>query len=76
MSENQRRIILPHMTLLEIVSAHPETEAVFKRYDRKAGVCLCCVALFDPLVSAASDHGLSLAELLADLEAAVRTKNG
>jgi iron-sulfur cluster repair protein YtfE (RIC family) len=64
------KFISPGMTLLDVVAAYPETEAVFKRYDGKAGVCLCCQALFEPLKEVARKYGLDLAELLAELEAA------
>jgi len=60
------------MTILEIVSLHPRTEAVFKEYDIQAGVCLCCQALFEPLCETAETFGLNLGLLLDDLNKAVR----
>jgi len=60
------------MTVLNIVSKHRKTEAVFKNYDKKAGVCICCHALFEPLSKVALRYGLNLEELLEDLEDAVR----
>lgn len=63
--------IHPHMTILDVVSRYRRTEVVFKRYDEKAGVCLCCVALFDPLEDVAEKYRLNLERLLADLEAIV-----
>ena len=60
------------MTILDVVSTYRQTEAVFKRYDEKAGGCLCCQALFDPLKDLAQRYGLDLAELIADLENASR----
>ena len=60
------------MTVLNIVSKHRKTEAVFKNYDKKAGVCICCRALFEPLGKVAVKYDLNLEELLEDLEAAAR----
>lgn len=65
-------IIDPDMTILDVVSRYRQTEAVFKRYDEKAGVCLCCQALFDPLKRVAQEYGLPLAELIVELENAAR----
>jgi hypothetical protein len=56
------------MTVLNIVSKHRKTEAVFKNYDKKAGVCICCQALFEPLRKVTVRYGLNLEELMADLE--------
>ena len=56
------------MTVLNIVSKYRETEAVFKNYDKKAGVCICCHALFEPLSKVAVRYGLNLEKLLEDLE--------
>lgn len=60
------------MTILDIVSRYRQTESVFKAYDEKAGVCLCCEALFDPLMNMATKYGLNLEELLSDLEIAAK----
>ncbi len=35
------------MTVLDIVSKYPETEAIFKSYDEQAGECICCQMLFE-----------------------------
>ncbi|MBN2126692.1 MAG: hypothetical protein JW821_20495 [Deltaproteobacteria bacterium] len=59
------------MTLLDVLSRYRETEAVFRRYDNKAGDCLCCKALFDSLKETARKYGLDLAGLIADLEEAI-----
>jgi hypothetical protein len=58
------------MTILDIVSSYRETEKVFKRYDEKAGICLCCNALFEPLGDVAEKFGLDLEQMLSDLEKA------
>ena len=62
--------IHPEMTVLDIVSRYGKTEAVFKNYDKQAGVCICCQALFEPLSKVAVRYGLNLQKLMADLEAA------
>jgi hypothetical protein len=68
----EKSTIDAEMTLLDVVSRYRQTEAVFKQYDEKAGVCLCCQALFDSLKDVAQRYGLDLAELIADLENASR----
>jgi len=69
-------LITPDMTLLDIVSRYRETEAVFRKYDERAGVCLCCHALFDPLKTVAERYGLDLEELVTALESAASYKRG
>ena len=60
--------IHPEMTVLDIVSSYRQTEAVFKRYDARAGECICCRALFEPLREVAKKYNLDLKRLLTDLE--------
>ena len=62
--------IQPNMTVLDVVSRHRSTVDVFKRLDRRAGVCICCQALFDPLATVAERYHLDLDGMLADLEKA------
>ncbi|MBW2096340.1 MAG: hypothetical protein JRI80_15805 [Deltaproteobacteria bacterium] len=69
---DERSIIAPEMTILDIVSKYRHTEAVFKQYDDKAGVCLCCEALFFPLKDVAHRYGLNLSELISDLKVAAK----
>jgi hypothetical protein len=57
-------------TVLDVVSEHPETEAVFKEYDKKAGECICCQALFCSLEETARRYGLDLESFIRDLRAA------
>ncbi len=64
--------ISPDMTIVDIVSRYRQTEAVFKQYDERAGVCLCCQALFDPLKEVAHKYGLNLAKLISDLKVAAK----
>lgn len=62
------RQIHPEMTVLDIVSRYGKAEAVFKRYDKQAGECICCQALFEPLNKVAVRYGLKLEKLMEDLE--------
>lgn len=55
------------MTVLDIVSTFKSTEAIFKKWDHKAGECICCNSLFDPLEVIAEKYNLELPDLLADL---------
>jgi hypothetical protein len=64
--------IRPEMTVLDIVSQHRETEAVFKRYDEKAGECICCQALFDTVQDVAEKYGLDLGQLITELKTAIK----
>ncbi|BBO70469.1 hypothetical protein DSCA_43990 [Desulfosarcina alkanivorans] len=72
MSQNAPACIDSRMTVLDIVSCHRATEAVFKAWDRRAGACICCQALFDPLWQVADRYGLDLDRLVAELNAAAR----
>jgi len=60
--------IRTEMTVLDIVSRYRKTEAVFKRYDKQAGECICCRALFEPLSKVAVRYNLKLEKLMEDLE--------
>ena len=62
--------IHPEMTVLDVVSHCRRTEGVFKRYDARAGECVCCRALFESLRDVAGKYNLDLKRLLADLESA------
>ena len=64
------RGIEPGMTVLDIVSAYSATQAVFKRWDDRAGECICCNALFDPLETVAAKYNLDLSALIQDLKKA------
>lgn len=75
MSEHEsleRGSISPEMTVLDVISRFRKTEDVFKKYDKTAGECICCQALFDPLRKVAAKYGLDLEKLLDDLESVVR----
>lgn len=68
---DEKPSIAPSMTILDIVFQFRQTEGVFKQYDEKAGVCLCCQALFEPLEEVADKYNLDLKQLIADLTNAV-----
>ncbi len=59
--------VSPEMTVLDILHRYPETEAVFRRYDERAGVCICCQALFKTLEELAEKYQLNLDQILKDL---------
>jgi len=63
-------LIRKDMTVLDIVSTFRSTQAVFKQWDEKAGECICCNALFEPLERAVAKYNLDLHTLLRDLEKA------
>ena len=63
--------IRSEMKILEVIERHPQTEAVFRKYDQQAGVCLCCQALFEPLGEMAERYHLNLETLLDDLHRAL-----
>ena len=75
-ASRERRSVGPEMTVLDVVSRFRETGGVFKKYDKSAGECICCHALFDPLRNVAAKYGLDLEKLLDDLEAAVVNGGG
>lgn len=61
------------MSVLDVLNLYRQTEAVFKQYDKQAGECICCQALFEPLQGIAERYGLELERFLADLESAAKT---
>jgi len=65
-------VINEQMTILDVVSQFRATEKVFKKYDKEAGTCLCCEALFEPLWKVAQEYGLELDRLLNDLRQAAK----
>ena len=55
------------MTVLDIVSTYSAAQEVFKRWDDRAGECICCNALFESLDAVAEKYNLDLAALVQDL---------
>ncbi len=66
--------IRPDMTVLDIVSQYRATQDVFKQWDDKAGECICCNALFEPLKAVAEKYSLDLDTLTRELETATKQK--
>lgn len=64
--------IEPGMTVLDIVSTYSAAQEVFKRWDDRAGECICCNALFESLDAVAEKYNLDLAALVQDLRNAAR----
>ena len=62
-------------TVLDLVAAHPAVEAVFRRYDAKAGCCILCEALFETIAELAAQRGLDATALTHDLFQAIDTEN-
>jgi hypothetical protein len=59
--------ISAEMTVLDIISDYPQTEAVFKSYDAKAGECICCQMLFESVESIIEKYRFDREELLEEL---------
>jgi len=68
-SSKEEKHILPEMIVLDVVSRYKGSEAIFKKYDEQAGVCICCEALFQTLREVAQKYDIHLETLLTDLEA-------
>jgi iron-sulfur cluster repair protein YtfE (RIC family) len=67
----RKESISADLTILDVVSDYPETEAIFKTYDEKAGECLCCQCLFETLQQVAETYNLDLPTLLAELNSTI-----
>jgi hypothetical protein len=64
-------VITPEMTVLDIIDRYRETEWVFKAWEEKTGVCICCQALFSSLAEAAERFGFDLKGLLNALNTVI-----
>jgi iron-sulfur cluster repair protein YtfE (RIC family) len=65
--------LTPDTSVLELVEHHPETEAVFERYTKRLGICICCECLFCSLKDVAARYELDLDELMARLNSAIES---
>ncbi len=72
-SSKEDKHILPEMTVLDVVSLYTGSEAIFRKYDEQAGVCICCQALFETLKDVVENYGLDLEKLLVDIEAIINS---
>jgi len=70
---DEKKSVHGDMTVLDVVSKYRQTEDVFKKYDEKAGECICCQALFETLKDVAEKYKLDLEKLVADLESAAHS---
>jgi len=68
---NRKKFISSGMTVLDVISKHRKTEAVFRQYDKQAGECICCQMLFEPIKNVAQKYGLNMEKFIDDLNAAV-----
>ncbi len=59
------------VTVLDLVAAHPATEAVFRRHDGRAGCCLLCQGLFETVGGLARRFGLDREALVRDLRESI-----
>jgi len=64
-------MLTPDTTVLELLELHPETEAVFERYSRRLGICICCEALFCTLQELTLRYQLDSEALMARLSRAM-----
>ncbi|MBN2539681.1 MAG: hypothetical protein JXB09_06495, partial [Deltaproteobacteria bacterium] len=62
--------IHPEMTVIDTITRYRETEHVFKKFDERAGACICCEALFDTILVVAEKFHLELDSLLSELNTA------
>ena len=67
MSEKGEPCLSSQMTILEILSRYRSTETVFRSWDERAGVCICCNALFDTVEEVADRYNLDLDRLMTEL---------
>lgn len=63
--------ITPEASVLDIVAEHPETQDVFRAFDREAGCCIMCEHLFESLEEMAGNCGLDLGRLMGELEKSI-----
>ena len=61
-------LIRAEMSVLDVLSRYRHAEDVFRKYDERAGECICCNALFESLNDLAARYGLDLDTLLKELE--------
>lgn len=53
--------------ILDVLTWYPAAQQLLAEYDRLAGVCLCCEALFDSVAEVAACCNLPVDQLLARL---------
>jgi len=53
--------------ILDILCTYPSAQAILAEYDRLAGGCICCAALFDSLAEVAARCHVPVEQLVARL---------
>jgi len=72
---SKNSIIDADTVIPDVVARWPAAQEVLQRYDGKAGVCICCVCLFDKIEDIVSRFSLNLEIIWQELrEAAAGTK--
>ncbi len=71
---HQTFMLTPETSVLDVVSRFRQTERVFKEYDKIAGECICCQALFESLDDVARRYGFDRDQFLFDLEVAINIR--
>ncbi len=74
-SEEEKKAISAETILLDVVANWPATQKVIKKYDEKAGVCLCCSCLFDTVGDITARFCLDRDAFLSDLQKSIGQKN-
>ena len=66
-------MVTENMVLLDIVSDFPETEKIFRKYDKEIGKCLLCNHLFDTITKVTIVYGIDKQEILNKLNGLFKT---
>jgi hypothetical protein len=64
-------VIMPDMTILDIISENRETEKIFKQLEAELGVCICCQGLFLSLREAAERFGFHMESVMAEINTVI-----
>lgn len=65
-------LIKKDMTILDLAEKHPESVQVFKVYDRRFNVCICCESLFKTLEQVCEKYGINLDKLLEEINETIQ----
>lgn len=57
--------------ILDIISDHEETQAIFSTYDEQIGKCVMCNHMFDSLGTFAELYDINLNDLVGKLKTAI-----
>ena len=64
-------MITKDQEVLGVVEKYPATQVVFEQYDKQAGECICCNALFQTIGEVAAKYSLDLEGFLEGINRAV-----